>query len=84
MELEPRKTYSTIVQKKNFKVDKMKIKGLNLGLVSIGIRKAYVFIMFKSFNKAYFLVIVTFSVVLFLGEDTDCIGIKRMGAHFIF
>ena len=71
-------------EKINFKVDKMKIKGLKLGLVSIGIRKAYVFIMFKSFNKTYFLVIVTFSIVLFLGEDNDCVGIKRMGVHFSF
>ena len=62
----------------------MKIKGLKLGLVSIGIMKAYVFIMFKLFNKMYFVVIVTFSVVFFLREKNDCVGIKRMGAHFRF
>ena len=62
----------------------MKIKGLNLGLVSIGIGKAYVFIMFESFNKTYFVVIFTFSVVFFLGEDNDCVGVKIMGAHFRF
>ena len=73
-----------LFEKINFKVDKMKIKGLKLGLVSIGIRKEYIFIMFKSFNKTYFVVIITFLVVLFLGEDNDYVGIKRMGAHFLF
>ena len=68
----------------NFKVDKMTIKGLKLGLISIWIRKEYVFIMFKSFNKTYFVVIGTLSVVFFFRKDNVYVGIKIMGAHFLF
>ena len=69
-------------KKNNFKVDRMNIKGLSLDQHLYW--KACIFIAFKSLIAKFTVFIVTFSVVFFLGKENDCVGIKIMGAHFIF